>query len=102
VDAQDARRHSALARPRRRDGADRAAGAGARVSRLEVVLDAGCDARVPGESVSGQATWELDAPPRELEVRLFWYTEGRGDQDQEGVASEAGPSPGASGRVRFR
>ena len=71
------------------------------MSRLEVVLDAGCDARVPGEPVSGQATWELDAPPRELEVRLFWYTEGRGDQDQEVVASEAVPSPGASGWVRF-
>ena len=35
----------------------------------------------PGEALSGTASWSLDAPPRGMEVRLFWYTEGKGTQD---------------------
>ena len=71
------------------------------MSRLEVTLDAGSEARLPGERVSGTVAWELDAPPESLEIRLFWYTQGRGDSDQEVVASETVPAPQASGWVRF-
>ncbi len=35
----------------------------------------------PGETFSGSASWSLDAQPEAVEVRLFWYTEGRGTQD---------------------
>ncbi len=35
----------------------------------------------PGESVEGVAAWSLDAAPRSAEVRLFWFTEGKGTTD---------------------
>lgn len=68
---------------------------------MSVQLDGGRSAFAPGERVEGQASWELPEPPRALEVRLFWSTSGRGDGDQEVVAVEEVPSPGASGWVRF-
>ena len=37
----------------------------------------------PGEEVAGRALWILDGPPKAVEVRLFWYTEGKGTQDVE-------------------
>ena len=55
----------------------------------------------PGERVEGQVSWELPEAPRSLEVRLFWTTSGRGDEDQEIVAVEQVPSPAASGWLRF-
>lgn len=35
----------------------------------------------PGEEVEGTVRWHLDPPPRSLEVRLFWYTDGSGGRD---------------------
>jgi len=35
----------------------------------------------PGGVVRGRVRWELDAPPRALSVRLFWYTDGRGTRN---------------------
>jgi len=35
----------------------------------------------PGEEVAGRALWMLDEPPKAVEARLFWYTEGKGTQD---------------------
>jgi hypothetical protein len=68
---------------------------------MSVQIDGGRDAFAPGERVEGQASWELPEAPRALEVRLFWSTSGRGDEDQEVVAVEEVPSPGPSGWVRF-
>ena len=68
---------------------------------MAVELDGGRSAFRPGERVEGQASWELAEPPRSLEVRLFWTTSGRGDEDQEIVAVEPVPSPAASGWTRF-
>ena len=48
---------------------------------LEVEIDGGRDAFSPGESVKGTVQWMLDDAPDAIEVRLLWYTEGRGDQD---------------------
>lgn len=35
----------------------------------------------PGEAIQGTAGWSLDKVPSAVEIRLFWYTEGRGTQD---------------------
>ena len=37
----------------------------------------------PGEAVAGRVLWILDEPEKveAVEVRLFWYTEGKGTQD---------------------
>jgi hypothetical protein len=37
----------------------------------------------PGEKVSGKVLWILDDRPEAFEIRLFWYTEGKGTQDVE-------------------
>lgn len=34
-----------------------------------------------GESIDGTASWQLDEAPRTAEVRLFWYTRGKGTED---------------------
>jgi hypothetical protein len=35
----------------------------------------------PGEEIQGAAGWQLDPPPKSVEVRLFWYTRGKGTED---------------------
>ena len=57
----------------------------------------------PGDEVEGTVRWRLDPPPRSLELRLFWYTQGKGDQDVGVVESLplAGPAEGSSS-FRFR
>lgn len=35
----------------------------------------------PGRVLHGLAGWEFDDPPRSAEIRLSWYTEGKGTQD---------------------
>jgi hypothetical protein len=35
----------------------------------------------PGEEVVGAAAWQLDEAPKAVEVRLFWFTRGKGTSD---------------------
>jgi hypothetical protein len=35
----------------------------------------------PGEQISGRVTWEFDSVPRKMELRLFWFTRGKGTED---------------------
>ncbi len=35
----------------------------------------------PGEEVEGAAGWELEARPESVEVRLIWFTRGKGTED---------------------
>ena len=46
--------------------------------------------------------WQLPEPPEEVELRLFWSTEGKGDQDLEVVETVPFASPGAQDRRTFR
>ncbi len=55
----------------------------------------GVTAFLPGETVEGTVGWHFDAPARSVEVRLLWYTEGKGDQDVGVVASVPLANPGA-------
>ncbi len=51
----------------------------------------------PLEKLRGTASWVLDAPA-ELQLRLFWYTEGKGTRDVGIVAAQtisAGVGPGS-------
>jgi hypothetical protein len=68
---------------------------------MSVAIDGSRVGFAPGERVEGLASWELAEAPEALEVRLFWHTSGRGDEDQDVVAVEAIPAPAASGWVRF-
>ena len=35
----------------------------------------------PGASLAGHASWHVDAEPASAELRLFWYTQGKGTED---------------------
>jgi hypothetical protein len=35
----------------------------------------------PGEELTGSASWQLERAARSVELRLFWFTRGRGIED---------------------
>lgn len=58
-----------------------------------------------GNEITGTARWQLDHAPREMELRLFWFTRGDSNQDT-GVAEtfqfeHAGASDSRPFRVRL-
>lgn len=71
---------------------------------IEIELDEGRTAYRPGEAVSGHVLWDLSGsePPEHAEVRLVWFTRGRGDRDSGIVATEELASPQAADRRAFR
>jgi hypothetical protein len=50
-----------------------------------------------GETLSVSALWALPVAPSQLEVRLFWYTRGKGTEDVSVVAVERVDNPPAAG-----
>ena len=56
----------------------------------------------PGEVVPATARWSLDQAPAAVEIRLFWYTEGKGTQDVLIVDRARYEGPLASERRDFR
>ncbi len=70
---------------------------------LEVTLPGGRSVFAPGEEIEASAVWQLDEVPKSLELRLFWYTEGKGDRDTEIVLFESLEPRGSGHRTcRFR
>jgi len=57
----------------------------------------------PGETLELLVLWALPAKPASLEVRLFWFTRGKGTEDVEVVANETILTDNAAGEstVRF-
>ena len=35
----------------------------------------------PSEELAGEVSWQLEVAPEAIEIRLFWYTSGKGDRD---------------------
>lgn len=35
----------------------------------------------PGEEIRGNVTWSTDNPGQKIELRLFWFTRGKGTED---------------------
>lgn len=68
---------------------------------LEVTIPGGRTEFAPGEEIEAAAVWRLDETPDSLEVRLFWFTEGKGDRDTELVFAES-IEPSASGHRTCR
>lgn len=57
----------------------------------------------PGETISGSVSWpQLTEEIDGLEIRLLWYTEGKGSQDIEVVAVEKSEAPRSAGSIRFQ
>ncbi len=68
---------------------------------LRVDLDGERTVFRPGERIRGTASWRLDEPPEEFELRLFWFTEGKGDQDVGVVETQALGAAGTFGELEF-
>jgi hypothetical protein len=51
------------------------------MSDLRVELGGGRIAFTPGEPLSGRVSWRGVDQPSSAELRLFWYTSGKGTQD---------------------
>jgi hypothetical protein len=47
----------------------------------------------PGDRIDGRVSWQLERPPESAELRLFWYTKGKGTQDVENVDSASFATP---------
>lgn len=52
----------------------------------------------PFETVAGRVEWRLEAPPKDLELRLCWFTRGRAQEESETV--EALPLGDAASGLR--
>jgi hypothetical protein len=55
----------------------------------------------PGEIIEGRASWYIAEEIETIEVRLFWYTSGKGTQDVGIVRTLRTDSPETSGSRDF-
>jgi hypothetical protein len=72
------------------------------VENLQIEIQGGANAFLPGETLEGTVSWQLDAPAETVELRLLWYTQGKGDQDVGVVSVVPFASPGLADRRAFR
>lgn len=56
----------------------------------------------PGDVVAGTAQWRLEKQPQQVECRLIWYTQGKGDQDAGLGEATMFETPGLNDRRGFR
>ena len=68
---------------------------------IEIETDGGREAFAPGEAIAGTVSWQLDAPADSVEVRVFWYTRGKGTTDVQVVKAQHFAAPGAAGQRTF-
>jgi hypothetical protein len=67
-----------------------------------ISLDDGRSAYRPGETISGVVEWNGETAPGQLELRLFWYTQGKGTQDVGVAATQGIDTHGPDVRRPFR
>ncbi len=72
------------------------------MSALELHTEKGETWFTPGSTVPCEASWHLDQEVDKLELRLFWYTEGKGTQDVVIVDRRVIERPEAHGNHSFR
>lgn len=71
------------------------------MTELTIQLDGDRTVFAPGEILRGRCVWQFDKPMKALEIRLFWYTQGKGTQDVCLVEKRAIATPALSGQGRF-
>lgn len=72
------------------------------MSWIQVETEGGVTAFRPGDVIAGRARWQLGEAPENVELRLFWYTEGKGTQDLEIVETLSFANPAADDRRSFQ
>lgn len=68
---------------------------------INIELGATKNTYVPGDIISGTVTWQ-DEQGSALEVRLFWYTSGKGGRDVELATMQEFKVLGVSGSHKFQ
>ena len=63
------------------------------MSTLRIDISGGPRSYKPGETIGGRVTWQVDRDPKSAELRLFWYTSGKGTQDVGNVDAVAFDTP---------
>lgn len=56
----------------------------------------------PGDWLEGHTSWNLSTPPQSIEVRLLWFTQGKGNRDMHIVEKVAVQTNSAMGDAPFR
>jgi len=72
------------------------------VERISIETESGRTAFEPGAEVRGQVEWELSKPAQRMEIRLFWYTQGKGTTDVQVVKIHRIDTMTLRGREPFR
>jgi hypothetical protein len=62
----------------------------------------GRTAFLPGETLELSVLWAFAEKPAPLEVRLFWFTRGKGTEDVEVVATEPISTDAPAGEAKLR
>ena len=56
----------------------------------------------PGQLISGEVTWkDLDPESESIEIRLIWFTRGKGDRDFEVIHAKSVDRPEVAGGEPF-
>ncbi|RMF43447.1 MAG: hypothetical protein D6753_05160 [Planctomycetota bacterium] len=70
---------------------------------ISIQLENDQQAFQPGDTIAGTASWQdLSKPPERVEVRLIWFTRGKGDLDVGIHETRTLAHPAESGREPFR
>jgi len=56
---------------------------------------------LPEQTVRGQVRWSRPVPPKKASLQLFWYTQGKGDEDTGLVEKIRFEAPQAIDKQRF-
>lgn len=72
------------------------------MNNLHIELSGDRRQHTPGAEITGQVAWEFPAAPAALELRLFWYTRGKGTTDTEVVQTVRFDYPRPADRREFR
>ena len=72
------------------------------MSVLKLNLKSNQTAFEPNSSVEGALEWSLERDEKWLEVRLIWFTQGKGTSDVSVVDASRRELPGRSGELPFR
>jgi hypothetical protein len=68
---------------------------------LQISTDGGKTGYLPGETVSGSVRWQFEQQAEGIDVRLFWYTQGKGTRDVGVSDSQRIKAPPLAGRESF-
>jgi hypothetical protein len=69
---------------------------------IQITLENDTKSYSPGTPISGTVRWELEASAKSIEVRLFFYTAGKGTSDVQIVESIPIETPSLSGSHEFQ